>query len=79
MPRIAKAAALTAAAGATIAGFSGSAVADSGAFGAAAHSPGVISGNTIQIPIHLPINLCGLPINIAGLLNPASGNVCVSG
>ncbi|MBZ4321547.1 chaplin, partial [Streptomyces huiliensis] len=28
--------------------------------------------------IHVPINLCGNTINIVGLLNPTSGNVCVN-
>ncbi|GAA2071500.1 chaplin ChpF [Streptomyces albiaxialis] len=54
------------------------ALADAGASGASANSPGVISGNTIQVPIHLPVNLCGNTIDIIGLLNPAFGNVCVN-
>ncbi|MEK8170620.1 chaplin [Streptomyces sp. M19] len=32
--------------------------------------PGVISGNTIQVPVHIPVNLCGNTIDIVGLLNP---------
>ncbi|MEU3354725.1 chaplin [Streptomyces sp. NPDC037389] len=79
MSRIVKAAALTAAAGATLAGFSGAATADSGTEGAAAGSPGVVSGNVIQVPIEIPINLCGNPINVVGLVNPASGSTCVGG
>ncbi|MFI7101790.1 chaplin [Streptomyces sp. NPDC050161] len=55
------------------------AFADSGALGSAKGSPGVISGNTIQVPIHIPINLCGNTIDIIGLLNPAFGNTCVNG
>lgn len=51
---------------------------DADANGAAVGSPGVISGNTIQIPIHLPINLCGNSIDIVGLLNATSGNTCVN-
>ncbi|MFF1479959.1 chaplin [Streptomyces sp. NPDC058301] len=46
--------------------------------GSASTSPGVISGNTIQVPVHLPINLCGNTVDILGLLNPASGNSCAS-
>src|SRR2546430_6648313 len=42
-------------------------------------SPGVISGNTVQIPIHLPVNLCGNSIDIIGLVNPTFGNTCVNG
>ncbi|MEU1310641.1 chaplin [Streptomyces cinnamoneus] len=78
MSRIVRAAAITVAVGATLAGVAGGAVADSGAKGAAVGSPGVISGNVIQVPIHIPINLCGNTINIVGLLNPASGNVCLN-
>ncbi|KAI1288520.1 hypothetical protein EDD11_010010 [Mortierella claussenii] len=44
--------------------------------GSANHSPGLISGNAIDIPINIPINACGDTIDIIGLLNPASGNVC---
>ncbi|MGW0859314.1 chaplin [Streptomyces sp. NPDC002690] len=54
------------------------AMADAGAEGVAAGSPGVLSGNVIQIPVHVPINLCGNTINVIGLLNPAFGNTCVN-
>ncbi|MDT9699211.1 chaplin [Streptomyces sp. P17] len=50
--------------------------ADSGADGAAVGSPGVISGNTIQLPVHVPVNVCGNTVNVVGLLNPAAGNSC---
>ncbi|MEL5954895.1 chaplin ChpH [Streptomyces sp. NPDC001890] len=56
----------------------GMAVADSGAQGAAVGSPGVISGNNIQVPIHVPVNVCGNTISVIGLLNPAFGNTCVN-
>ncbi|MFE7312959.1 chaplin [Streptomyces sp. NPDC057555] len=55
------------------------AFADAGAAGGAKGSPGVISGNAIQVPIHLPMNLCGNTIDIVGLLNPAFGNKCFNG
>nr|WP_260696827.1 chaplin [Streptomyces sp. 130] len=54
------------------------AFADAGAGGAAVNSPGVISGNTIQVPVHVPVNVCGNTINVVGLLNPAFGNVCIN-
>ncbi|MFI0085718.1 chaplin [Streptomyces bobili] len=54
------------------------AFADSGANGAAIGSPGVLSGNVVQIPIHIPVNVCGNTINIIALLNPSAGNVCVN-
>ncbi|MFD9224575.1 chaplin [Streptomyces sp. NPDC060064] len=59
-------------------GGAGAAVADSGAKGVAAGSPGIVSGNVIQVPIHVPINLCGNTIDIIALLNEASGNTCVN-
>ncbi|EPH44646.1 chaplin [Streptomyces aurantiacus] len=64
--------------GALVLGGAGLATADAGASGAALNSPGVISGNQIQIPLHVPINLCGNSIDIIGLLNPAFGNTCVN-
>ncbi|MCQ9179467.1 chaplin [Streptomyces sp. IBSBF 2953] len=50
--------------------------ADSAANGSAAGSPGLISGNGVQLPVHLPVNLCGNTVNVVGLLNPAAGNTC---
>ncbi|AWT43375.1 MULTISPECIES: chaplin [Streptomyces] len=54
------------------------AFADAGAEGLAAGSPGVLSGNVIQVPIHVPINVCGNTINVIAALNPAVGNTCVN-
>lgn len=51
---------------------------DAGAQGAAIGSPGVLSGNVIQVPVHVPVNVCGNTINVIGLLNPAFGNTCVN-
>ncbi|BCM67026.1 MULTISPECIES: chaplin [Streptomyces] len=59
-------------------GLGGPAFADAGAGAAAAHSPGVLSGNVIQIPVHVPINVCGNTVDIIALLNPAFGNACVN-
>ncbi|MDT0345701.1 chaplin [Streptomyces litchfieldiae] len=56
----------------------GLATADSNAKGAAVGSPGVISGNVVQVPIHVPINVCGNTVSIVGLLNPAFGNTCIN-
>ncbi|AWT43364.1 MULTISPECIES: chaplin [Streptomyces] len=78
MSRIAKGLVLTTAAVAAVAGGAGIAAADSGAQAAAAHSPGVLSGNVVQVPIHIPINVCGNTVDIIGLLNPAFGNTCVN-
>ncbi|QHC21983.1 chaplin ChpH [Streptomyces sp. GS7] len=68
-------AAATVAGGLVIAG-AGLAVADSGAQGAAVNSPGVLSGNAVQAPVHVPVNVCGNTISVIGLLNPAFGNHC---
>ncbi|MEV5505671.1 chaplin [Streptomyces orinoci] len=78
MSRIAKAALLTAAAGAVVTGATGVAFADADANGVAAGSPGVLSGDVIQVPIQIPINLCGNTIDIIGLLNPTFGNTCIN-
>ncbi|WP_107463968.1 chaplin [Streptomyces sp. MA5143a] len=58
--------------------YSGSALADSGATGVAEGSPGVLSGNTVEVPVHVPINVCGNTVDIVGVGNPAFGNVCVN-
>lgn len=52
--------------------------ADSAAHGTAAGSPGVVSGNTVQIPVHVPVNVCGNTVNVLGLLDGASGNACAN-
>ncbi|MFJ9441738.1 chaplin [Kitasatospora sp. NPDC101235] len=72
----------TAAVGAAVAGIvaagAGTAMAGAGAEGVVANSPGVVSGNQIEVPIHVPINLCGNTINIVGLLNPTFGHHCLN-
>ncbi|MFI6700060.1 chaplin [Streptomyces sp. NPDC050509] len=54
------------------------AMADAGAEGIAVGSPGVLSGNVVQIPVHIPVNVCGNSIDVIGILNPAFGNVCIN-
>ncbi|WP_381797466.1 chaplin [Streptomyces niveus] len=54
------------------------AMADAGAEGAAVGSPGVLSGNVVQIPVHIPINACGNSVSVIGLLNPTFGNTCIN-
>ncbi|WP_098012198.1 chaplin [Streptomyces sp. sk226] len=78
MSRMTKVAAVMAGTGALIAGGAGMASADAGAQGLAAGSPGVGSGNVLQVPVHIPVNLCGNTINVIGVLNPAFGNTCVN-
>ena len=54
----------------------GVAQADTAASGAAADSPGILSGNLIQIPVSIPVNVCGNSISGVGVLDSASGNTC---
>ncbi|MFE2438484.1 chaplin, partial [Streptomyces sp. NPDC059409] len=49
-----------------------------GADGSAAGSPGLISGNTVQLPVDVPVDVCGNTVNVVGLLNPAAGNGCAN-
>ncbi|MFI2372855.1 chaplin [Streptomyces sp. NPDC018833] len=55
------------------------AMADAGAEGIAAGSPGFLSGNVVQLPVHVPLNLTGNSLNVLGLLNPVSGNTSIIG
>ncbi len=59
-------------------GVAAPAMADSGAEAIAAGSPGVLSGNILQVPVHIPVNLCGNTVNVIGALNPAFGNTCIN-
>ncbi|MET9767787.1 chaplin [Streptomyces sp. NPDC006415] len=68
-----------AAAGGVLALSGGYAHADSGAASTASGSPGVLSGNSVQVPIDIPVNVCGNSVSVGGLLNPASGNDCGNG
>ncbi|MFE9098370.1 chaplin [Streptomyces sp. NPDC007264] len=54
------------------------AMADAGADAAATGSPGVLSGNIIQVPLAIPVNACGNTASLVGLLNPAYGNGCAN-
>ncbi|MGR8009351.1 chaplin family protein [Streptomyces hypolithicus] len=56
----------------------GSAHADAGAAGQASNSPGVLSGNNVQAPVHVPVNVCGNTVNVVAFLNPAFGNECAN-
>lgn len=56
----------------------GYAQADAATEGDAAGSPGVLSGNSVQVPVHVPVNVCGNTVDVVGLLNPVVGNVCAN-
>ncbi|QMU72946.1 chaplin [Streptacidiphilus sp. P02-A3a] len=76
MSRMRKAAVVAAMVGGIVFAGAGAASADAGAYGSANNSPGVLSGNVVQIPIDVNANVCGNSVNIIGLLNPAIGNRC---
>jgi hypothetical protein len=75
-----KAAAVTMVAGGLVAAGAGMASATNGshADGKAVGSPGVVSGNLIQAPVHVPVNVVGNSVNVIGALNPAFGNLGVN-
>ncbi|MFF0012220.1 chaplin ChpH [Streptomyces sp. NPDC005374] len=75
---IKKVVAAAAATGGLVLAGAGLAVADAGAQGAAIGSPGVLSGNVVQVPVHVPVNVCGNTVSVIGLLNPAFGNTCIN-
>ncbi|MFD0370639.1 chaplin [Streptomyces sp. NPDC012769] len=80
MNNLKKAAALTMVAGGIVAAGAGVASAHGGAHahGQALNSPGVASGNLVQVPVHVPVNVSGNTVNVIGLLNPAFGNGAVN-
>ncbi|WP_338694767.1 chaplin ChpH [Streptomyces sp. Q6] len=75
---IKKVVAAAAATGGLVLAGAGMAVADAGAQGAAVKSPGVLSGNVVQVPVHVPVNVCGNTVSVIGLLNPTFGNTCAN-
>ncbi|MGX1473545.1 UNVERIFIED_CONTAM: hypothetical protein RKD50_002353 [Streptomyces canus] len=80
MKNLKKAAAVTMVAGGLVAAGAGMASATDGAHadGKAVGSPGVVSGNLIQAPVHVPVNVVGNSVNVIGALNPAFGNLGVN-
>ncbi|MEU7434487.1 chaplin [Streptomyces sioyaensis] len=55
------------------------AYADAGAGGGTTNSPGVLSGNNIQVTVDTPVNACGNSVDAGAALNPAFGNRCGNG
>ncbi|GAA3498188.1 hypothetical protein GCM10019016_052910 [Streptomyces prasinosporus] len=55
------------------------AFADSHAVGGAEDSPGVLSGNNVQAPVHVPVNVCGNTVGAVAAFNGAFDNSCVNG
>ncbi|MFJ7180067.1 chaplin [Streptomyces massasporeus] len=56
----------------------GTALADTAADGVTHDSPGFASGNTVQAPIYVPVNVCGNSVDAVAVLNPAFGNTCAN-
>ena len=73
MSRFTKTLAATAVTGVALIGGAGMAAADAGV-----GSPGFLSGNVLQHPVHAPHNVCGNTSNTPGALNPTFGNACVN-
>ncbi|MET8687290.1 chaplin family protein [Streptomyces sp. NPDC004732] len=70
---------LSAAAATSILSLSGGhAFAAGEANGEALDSPGFLSGNSVQAPLEVPVNVCGNSANVAAVGNPATGNSCGS-
>ncbi|MFJ5262962.1 chaplin [Streptomyces sp. NPDC088387] len=42
-------------------------------------SPGVGSGNHVEAPVHVPVNVCGNSVDVIGIGNPTTGNDCDNG
>ncbi|MFI6643473.1 chaplin [Streptomyces sp. NPDC050504] len=69
-----KAALVVAVAGIAAGTSAGAAFADAHAGGVAQNSPGVVSGNLAEVPVHVPVNATGNSVSVIGLLNPAFAN-----
>ncbi|GAB2737663.1 chaplin [Streptomyces bullii] len=80
MKKLKKAAAVTMVAGGLLAAGAGMASATEGAHagGSTAGSPGVASGNLVQVPVDVPVNVSGNSVNVVGVMNPAYGNHAVN-
>lgn len=78
--KVKKIAAVAAATGGLVLAAAGVASAHGGAAadGTAVGSPGVVSGNLVQVPVHVPVNACGNTVSVIGVLNPAFGDHCAN-
>ncbi|MGW2955040.1 chaplin family protein [Streptomyces eurythermus] len=75
---LSKGMAVAAAATGVLSWYGGTALADSHAHGTTQGSPGVLSGNNVQVPVNVPVNVCGNSVDVAAALNPAFGNSCAN-
>jgi len=67
-----------AAASSILAATGGYASADTGTEGTASGSPGLLSGDSVQAPIDVPVNACGNTVDVVAAVNPAFGNDCAN-
>ena len=76
MKNLKKAVAVTMMTGGLIAAGAGLASATDGSHvaGLVVASPGAVSGNSVQAPVHVPVNAVGNSASVIGVLNPAFGN-----
>lgn len=81
MKNLKKAAAVTMVAGGLVAAGAGLASAHDGAdaHGKAVKSPGIGSGNLVQAPVHVPVNVVGNTATVIGALNPTFANEGING
>ncbi|ONK15299.1 chaplin family protein [Streptomyces sp. MP131-18] len=79
MKNLKKAAAVTLMAGGIAAAGAGVASAHAGAAGTALNSPGVASGNVVEVPVNVPVTVNGNSVNVIGVLNPVFGNSSLVG
>ncbi|MEU9803067.1 chaplin family protein [Streptomyces sp. NPDC051000] len=56
----------------------GAAHAHPAAMAEASHSPGVLSGNSVSVPITFAPNVCGNSVDGGAALNPSMGNTCAT-
>lgn len=69
---------LAAAAASSILSLSGSNAFAADGEAVAADSPGILSGNSVQAPLDVPVNACGNSADVVGAANPAFGNSCAN-
>ncbi|MYR44844.1 chaplin, partial [Streptomyces sp. SID5910] len=60
-------------------GSHGSGPAGAQAVGHTEDASGIASGNNIQAPVHVPVNLCGNAVNVLAVGNDTHGNDCGNG
>ncbi|WP_409472021.1 chaplin [Streptomyces sp. HC307] len=56
--------------------YGSSALAGTNAAGAAEEASGVLTGNSLKVPVKVPLDLCGKTVDAVAALNDAFGNVC---